>query len=1218
MHAVRAGRAEGGYGMWARVTSLSRRGAEPSSSRQRLGAEGDGVDSSTEMQTTPVGMHQDVDKQREITSQQDASRKSEEPTSSRFEVATSSHLELDMTRLKPTSAQFIEGLGDEERSEPVFPSELPPSPDAGCDVVLRNSAEPSMEVGVDTASQDYASRSPSLYGSAYEEALEYLEPLGALSESVARSVKAEDEPTVPSTGDRILEHPSLPSAAPDQPPPLSNPCIPAAQRAPSELSELDELRSDGDDDRSAHRPIERQLPSASPLEQDELKEEDEQSMPEPRCLRSSSRAAAAAVAQANPAAPAQRRQTRASSAGAATASISVKTRAQAAFASKAGSPPTAQAESDSVTASTPVKAERAKRTAFLKGCQRVTSICTHGMRPRAKVEHAAPEVKARGRPKGKAGAKQDGNKKGGGAAVKTPVAKQDSQSQPAPSASVAARAEGSSAEANRDAGKPPARKRSKRRMKKDRRKAKLQTAKARAATALLRQEEAERRQRDDAAGQQQADEAEAQDEEPEEPATVVQPSQDEVAEEPVTTTQPLPDKEEQPQGQEEDEFDFLDDTLIQAVEEGACDASAEVVEKRLQCGETSALEVSEDLAPASLATSETSSARETPARLPTPPAPKPSTPSQRPEPSAPPTPSQPPAASTPSRPSNPQPSPSSPQLPTPATPSTPPLPPTSAAPSASPVATTPTAPPVASGLICDNPSQRQQLAPQSPRPPAHSQPVTALAHAGGAPPSTAARSSASPSSSRRQEPQPSSEEVGHVPELNSRAKQLYLFLPSTADLLSNGKLRRLSEPIEVSSGEKDEDHVSVDDEDDEDHISMVNPEPQRKKGPGRPRKHGRRGDTVDEDADEAYAELNRAVVGLEGENNSSEYVPSSEDSDAVTESSGGVGGRKRTRRRRSLPAMGERARGSPAKRMSHSQGGGSTTVTTAPRGSTPTASCKRRKQSHPGGRDSTWNGRLDHMDSRTETHRSATTTSHRQGDDVRSDDHSDSTLSLLGANSVSELYGEGLVDVRSGFETNRELLERLNGLSRFALAVSVDDAMQRDASDDDAELHDPTQSGFTANELNSIYTPPSPSPLHGRSPPSPASSAPLRLSRPFARAPTTPSPTQTSFSTLDPEATEHLQQRILDDAGIMQSAAERALAEFVRAQKAYDQLSLDLALLGHDAGGQSGTINEYAQRLSAFSRFADLHAAGVERTLVYGADSVPQVQLEEASGWARR
>ncbi|SJX64904.1 uncharacterized protein SRS1_15333 [Sporisorium reilianum f. sp. reilianum] len=1211
MHAVRAGRAEGGYGMWARVTSLSRSGAEPSSSRQRLGAEGDSATDSSPVQSTPVGMHQDVDKQREITSQQDASRKSEEPTSSRFEVATSSHLELDMTRLKPTSAQFIEGLGDEERSEPVFPSELPPSPGAGCDAVLRNSAEPSMEVGEVSQLSD-VSRSPSLYGSACEEALEYLEPLGALSESVARSVKAEDEPTVPSTGDRILEHPSLPSAAPDQPPPLSNPCIPAAQRAPSELSELDELRSDGDDDRSAHRPIERQLPSASPLEQNELKEEDEQSMPEPRCLRSSSRAAAAAVAQANPATPAQRRQTRASSAGAATASISVKTRAQAAFASKAASPPV-RAEGESVTKATPVKAEREKRTAFLKGCQRVTSICTRGMRPRAKVEHAAPEVKARGRPKGKAGAKQDGNKKGGGAAVKTPVAKQDSQSQPAPSASVAARAEGSSAEANRDAGKPPARKRSKRRMKKDRRKAKLQTAKARAATALLRQEEAERRQRDDAAGQQQADEAEAQDEEPEEPASAVQPSQDEVAEEPVTTTQPLPDKEEQSQGQEEDEFDFLDDTLIQAVDEGSCDVSAEAVEQTLQCGEASAMEMSEDLAPAPLATLQTSTTPQAPARLPTPPAPKPSTPSQRPCPSAPPTPSQPPAASTPSRPSNPQPSPSSPQLPTPATPSTPPLPPTSAAPSASPVATTPTAPPVASGLICDNPSQRQQLAPQSPRPPAHSQPVTALAHAGGAPPSTAARSSASPSSSRRQEPQPSSEEVGHVPELNSRAKQLYLFLPSTADLLSNGKLRRLSEPIEVSSGEEKEDHVSVDDEDDEDHISIVDAEPQRKKGPGRPRKHGRSGDTVDEDADEAYAELNVATAGLEGENNSSEYVPSSEDSDAVTESSGGVGGRKRTRRRRSLPAMGERARGSPAKRMSHSQGGGSTTVTTAPRGSTPTASCKRRKQSHPGGRDSTWNGRLDHMDSRTETHRSATTTSHRQGDDVRSDDHSDSTLSLLGANSVSELYGEGLVDVRSGFETNRELLERLNGLSRFAPAVSVDDAMQRDASDDDAELHDPTQSGFTANELNSIYTPPSPSSLHDPSPPSPASSAPLRLSQPSAYTPTTP-----SFSTLDPEATNHLQQRILDDARIMQSAAERALAEFVRAQKAYDRMSLDLALLGHDAGGQSGTINEYAQRLSAFSRFADLHAAGVERTLVYGADSVPQVQLEEASGWARR
>ncbi|TKY88768.1 hypothetical protein EX895_002399 [Sporisorium graminicola] len=92
--------------------------------------------------------------------------------------------------------------------------------------------------------------------------------------------------------------------------------------------------------------------------------------------------------------------------------------------------------------------------------------------------------------------------------------------------------------------------------------------------------------------------------------------------------------------------------------------------------------------------------------------------------------------------------------------------------------------------------------------------------------------------------------------------------------------------------------------------------------------------------------------------------------------------------------------------------------------------------------------------------------------------------------------------------------------------------------------------------------------------------------------------------------THDLKQRILGDAHIMQSAGEQALSAFIKAQKAYDRMALDLALRARSSG-QSGTINDYAQLVSVFSRFADLQAASVERLVLYGAGSVPQLQLDE-------
>ncbi|CDW99091.1 hypothetical protein [Sporisorium scitamineum] len=99
---------------------------------------------------------------------------------------------------------------------------------------------------------------------------------------------------------------------------------------------------------------------------------------------------------------------------------------------------------------------------------------------------------------------------------------------------------------------------------------------------------------------------------------------------------------------------------------------------------------------------------------------------------------------------------------------------------------------------------------------------------------------------------------------------------------------------------------------------------------------------------------------------------------------------------------------------------------------------------------------------------------------------------------------------------------------------------------------------------------------------------------------------------------QHLVRRILDDAHIMKSAAEEALFEFVNSQKAHDRMSQDLALLGHDTSGQSAKLNEYAQLLSAYSRYADMLASRVEAALVFGAESIPRLQLEEVRGLSRR
>lgn len=254
---------------------------------------------------------------------------------------------------------------------------------------------------------------------------------------------------------------------------------------------------------------------------------------------------------------------------------------------------------------------------------------------------------------------------------------------------------------------------------------------------------------------------------------------------------------------------------------------------------------------------------------------------------------------------------------------------------------------------------------------------------------------------------------------------------------------------------------------------------------------------------------------------------------------------------------------------------------------------KRRKRGHTSGEvfDATWQDRSGRTEYPSRMHPPPRAGASRQQEvGARSDADDGSLLTLVGATSISELHQEGLVDIRAGFKSNRDLLLRLSGIHLPA----VDNATRS-----------PSPSPF--DEFDHLDTQRS---FHDAPASSPSSSAPLRLSRSFAHAPLTPSPTHSASTTQDPA--KHLTERILADARLLQSAAEEAQYAFSRAQRAYDRMSLDLALLGHDAGGaQSATINDYAQKVSAFSRFADLHAAGVERTLMYGADSVPQVQLEE-------